>query len=184
MRLPAILLLSVTTLFAQGQAVNQSQAPPPDNYVSQYFYSGSNLTYECRAAAYQPVATFYKSSSTLTQIVVSSTIPTVTFSSTSYLWVGATVTVAGSATSGLNATYRVTAVSGSTATLTATTAADATYTDAGLTLSTSSPLLNSAVWGIHAYKYDGSNNLIGAFWAGTPTTAIPMGLACSNRANY
>ena len=75
-------------------------------------------------------------------------------------------------------------VSGSTCRTIATSGvSDATYNDATLNVSTLAPLLNAAVWAIHAFKYDGSNNLIGAFWEGTPSTNIPQ-LACSNRANY
>lgn len=184
----SVLLLTALAgaCFAQG-AVNQVSAPPPDNYVQQLFYDGSNnLIYACRAVAYQPLTTFYKSSATLTNIVVTTngvSSGVITFSSTSYLWVGAQITVAGSATAALNGTYKVTAVSGSTATITTVGVSDATYTDATLTVSTRAPLLNAAVWAIQALTYDGSNNLTGTYWTGTPSPTVPM-LACSARASY
>lgn len=170
--------------FGQG-IVNQTAAPPPDNYVQQFFYSGSNVIYECRAPALEPPVTFYVSSSTLTSIAVASNVGTVTFPATTfYGWVGMTITVAGSATTALNKTYVVSAVTPTTATIATSGVSDGTYNDTTLTVSSRSPLLNSAVWAIHAFKYDGSSNLIGSFWEGTPGTALPQGLACTNRTNY
>lgn len=180
-----LVLLVVGSGLGWGQgAVNQVSAPPPDNYVNQLYYDGSNnLTYVCRAAAIQPLTTWYKSSTTLTSIVVLTNVGTINFSSTSYLWVGAQITVAGSTTSALNGTYKVTAVSGSTATITTSGVSNATYNNAALTVSTRAPLLNSAVWAIQALTYDGSNLLTGVYWAGTPSPTVPL-LACSSRASY
>ena len=184
MRLALLSLLLAAPLLAQnGQSVNQVSGSPNNSVVQQLFYSGSNLTYVCYAPALTPLTTFYKSSSTLTNIVVTTGSAVATFSSTSFLWVGAQVTVAGSATALVNGTYKITAVSGSTATFT-TTAADGTYTDAGLTLSTTAPLLNEATWAINVLVYNGSNALIGTYWAGTPSGTPANGLRCSNRTNY
>jgi hypothetical protein len=168
--------------FAQGQAVNQVGGPTPDSWVANMTYSGSNLSYVCWARALQPVTTFYESSSTLTNIVVSTGTATITFSSTSYLWIGAQITVAGSTTTALNGTYKVTGVASSTATFT-TAAGDATYNNAALTVSTTAPLLNAAVWSIQELVYS-SSNVVGVYWAGTPSIVPSQGLACSNGGNY
>jgi hypothetical protein len=170
--------------FAQCTVGSQSPAAPQQNCAVTMYYSGTDLIYICSANAIQPTATFYKSSTTLTSIVVATNVGTITFSSTSYLWIGALVTVAGSTTSALNATYKVTAVSGSTATITTSGVSDGTYNNAALTVSTQSPLLNSLVWAIQALTYDGSHNLTGIYWAGPISASIPHNLACSNRANY
>lgn len=181
-----LLLLLPVVVLAQGQAVNQSAAPPPDNYVSYYGYTGTTLIYECRAQAQQPQgqsgAYWSVASSTVTNIVVASNVGTITFSSTTYLWVGATLTITGSTTTALNGTYTITGTSGSTATIATSGVSDGTYTT-GITISTRSPLLNAAVWAIAEYKYV-SSNLVNRYWAGTPGPTISMKLACTNAANY
>jgi hypothetical protein len=184
MRGIVIFSLLAAPLFSQGQgqAVNQVGGSPPNSVVQQLFYSGSNLIYVCNAPAYSKLSTFYISSGTLTNVVVSGGTGTITFSSTSYLWQGAQITLAGSATTALNGTYKVTAVSGSTATIT-TSAANGTYTDATLTLSTRAPLLNDHVWAIQEFVY-ASSVLTGTYWAGTPSVTPSSGLQCSNGANF
>ena len=170
--------------FAQCTVGSQSPAAPQQNCAVTMYYSGSDLIYVCSANAFQPVTTFYKSSTTLTSIVVATNVGTINFSSTSYLWIGAQVTVAGSTTSALNGTYKITAVSGSAATIATSGVSDATYNNAALTVSTQAPLLNSPVWAIQALTYDGSHNTTGVYWAGQTSVSIPHSLACSNRANY
>jgi hypothetical protein len=178
-----ILALLAGPMFGQnGQMVNQVSGSPPNSVVQQLQYSGSTLEAVCYGPALNPLTTFYKSSSTLTNIAVSTGTATITFSSTSYLWQGAQITVAGSATTALNGSYRVTAVSGSTATFT-TAAVDGTYTDAGLTVSTTAPLLNAKVWAIQILVYSGAN-LINTYWAGVPSVTPANGLICSNWASY
>lgn len=178
----ALILLS-GPLFGQ-QAVNQSDGPTPNNYVNLFFYDGSNnLAYVCSAPGLQAVSTFYRSSSTLTNIVVTSNVGVITFSSTSYLWVGARITVAGSTTAALNGTYPVTAVSGSTASIATSGVGDATYNNAAMTVYTSAPLLNSAIWAIKALTYT-STTLTGTRWLGTPAVVVPHTLLCSSRATY
>ncbi len=169
----------------QGQAVNQVSGPPPFNGVSLYFYNGSNqVIYICNAPSLIfPATTYYKSSSTLTNIVVLTNVATMNLSATAQFWVGQQFTVAGSATTALNGTYKATAVSGSTVTFTTAGVADATYTDATLTVSTSAPLLNALVWSIQAFSY-ASTNLATNYFGGNPSVSVPQGLACSNRANY
>ena len=175
-------LILAALAFGQG-SVNQISGPPPDNRVSQFFYSGTNLQYICSAAALQQPTTFTVAAKTLTNIVVSTNAGTITFGSTSYLWPGATITVSGSATAALNATYKVTAVSGSTASITTSGVGDATYADAALVITTSAPLLNKAVWAIQVLTYT-TSTLTGSYWAGGPYAPVPQGLACSSRAAY
>jgi hypothetical protein len=177
-----LIVLAALETFGQVQAVNQAQGPTSNNYVT-YLDIGSTPQYICEAQAVQPLTTFYVSSSTLTQIAVSSNVGTITFASTSYLWIGARITVAGSATTALNGTYSVTGVSGSTATIATSGVSNGTYNDSTLTVSTRAPLLNSLVWAIQVTQYSGANQ-IGQYWAGTPGPIPPMNLACSSRHNY
>jgi hypothetical protein len=182
MRHIAAFFLLAGAAFGQAQAVNQVQGPTSNDYVS-YFDIASTPQYICQAQAFQPITTFYVASSTLTSIAVSSNVGTITFSSTSYLWVGATVVVAGSATTALNGTYSVTAVSGSTATITTVGVSNGTYNDTTLTVSTTSPLLNSKIWAIQVTQYS-AGSAVGQYWAGAPAITPPMNLACSNRHSY
>ena len=182
-----ILFLGVLGIpaFAQCTAGSMSTSSTQANCVQQLFYNSTpSLTYVCAANALQPVSTFYRSSSTLTSIVVATNVGTINFSSTSYLWVGATVVVAGSTTSALNGTYQVSAVSGSTATIATSGVADATYNNAAMTVSTTSPLLNASVWAIQVLKYNATPSLTSVFWAGLPSTSVPHALKCSDRGNY
>jgi hypothetical protein len=182
-----LILLSLITMplmaQGQGQAVNQVGGSPPNSTVQQFFYSGSNLTYACSAPAVTAVSVFYVASGTLTNVVVATGTGTINFPATAQLWPGMQITLAGSATTALNATYKVTAVSGSTATITTTGVANGTYADTSLTLSTVAPLLNENAWAIQVFIYAGST-LTGSYWAGTPSVTPSSGLACSNRANY
>lgn len=169
-----LLTFCVLTGIAFGQS--------PVNPVTQEFYDISgNLIYICNAEAFQNPITF-PAGGTLTNVVVLTNVGTITFSSTSFLWVGARITLSGSATSALNGVYKITTVSGSTATIATAGVANATYTDASLT--TNSPLLNLLQWSIQVFSYNGSNQLTGSYWAGTASTAIPRGLACSARTSY
>lgn len=176
------LLVFAAAAFSQSQATNQVGGPPPNNYVSVFDIS-STPQYVCQAQAVQPVTTF-PLGGTLTNIVVSSNVGTITFTSTSYLWVGAQITVTGATVAtALNATYKVTGVSGSTATITTAGVANATYTDAGMMVATNAPLLNNPVWAIQITQYT-SGSPSDQYWAGTPSPVPPMNLKCSSRASY
>lgn len=179
-----LFLASVGLGLAQCPSQSLSPSSPQINCVDQLFYNGSSqLIYDCAAGAQQPQFTWYKSSATLTNIVVTTNSGVITFGSTSYLWVGARITVAGSATTALNDTYKVTAVSGSTATITTVGVADGTYADAGLRISTTAPRLDAQVWAIQVLTY-AATLLSGTYWAGPPTSTVPHGLKCSDRALY
>ncbi len=178
------LALSAVALFAQAQAINQVSGPPPFSWVSLLFYNGSNqLTSACYAPASTTLTTWSTADSSLTNIAVSSNTGTITFGSTAQVWVGMQVTVAGSATTALNATYKVLTVSGSTATITTSGVSNGTYNDATLNITTRAPVLNAAVWSIQELTYV-SSNLSNVYWAGTPNGQTVPQVACSNRANY
>jgi hypothetical protein len=169
-----------------GTPVNQVDAPPIDPYTHLYFYDGSNnLIYECRSPQNQfnnnlpgNPGYFSVAQGNLTNIVVAAGTATINFPSTSFMWVGMQVVVAGSATTALNGTYKILTVSGSTATFT-TAAGNGTYVDASV--STLSPQVNQAVWAIHAFVYVGTT-VQSSYWAGGVSQG--KGVACSNRANF
>lgn len=166
-----------------AQSVNQVTAPAPDANVNLYFYSSGNLIYTCTAPQNSPSSgnRWSVALSNLTNISVSSNVGTVNLVANAQFWVGQTIAVTGSATSALNATYKITAVSGMTATITTSGVSDGTYTDPVIT--TNNPVLNQAVWAIKALAYNGTNQLISAYWANSAASPN-LGLACSNRANY
>lgn len=177
--------LTAASLFGQsGNPVNQVAGPTPNNVVSLYYYNASNqIQYLCTAAAQQPPTTYtIGASPSFTQIVVATNVGTITFGATAAVWVGQRVTVAGMATSALNATYVITGVSGSTATITTSGVADGTYNTSGATISTTGPVLGASVWSIQVFTYSGGY-LATNYYAGGGTT--PQGqLACSSRASY
>lgn len=184
MKFLLLTVIFVVSSWAQCVPGSISPSATQQNCVLQAYQDGSgNTTDICYASVPQPVTTFFKSSSTLTQIVVSANVGTITFSTTSYLWIGATVVVAGSTTAALNGSYKVTAVSGSTATITTSGVSNGTYNNAALVVSTQSPLLNALVWAIQKLTYTGTT-FTGSYWAGGLVPSVPHGLACSNRANY
>lgn len=173
MRLLCLFLAALPLAFGQGQAVSQVDDPPPTGVVQLLFYDGSNnLQYVCYARQDQQRST----AQTYTNVVVSGGVGTVT-ATAHKLWVGARVTLAGSATTALNGTYSVlTAADANTYTI-STAAANATYTDA--TITTTSPLTSAAQWAIKKLVYNGSNYLTNVFWQASSTG---YGLACDNRA--
>ena len=180
----AALIIAASFCWGQGQAVNQMDGPTPNNQVGLFFYDGSSrLIYACYAPAFGPLTTYARADSSLTNIVVLTNAGTINLNTTAQLWVGQQITVSGSATVALNATYKVTAVSGSTATITTSGVGNATYTDAALKITTNAPVLNGAVWAIRALNYV-TAGLATSYWAGAPSVNVPNGLLCSNRANY
>src|ERR1700722_2834361 len=153
-----VLLFSLS-LF--GQAVT----PQPSN-IHQLFYSGSNLQYDCQAPANVPVTSVKVSDSSLTSIVVSSNVGTITTLNANGAWVGMIVTVTGSTTAALNGSYKVTGTTSSTAyTVTTSGVSDGTYANSTLIISTSAPILTSAVWSITVLQYT-SSTLTGVYLAG------------------
>lgn len=172
-------LLALPPAHAQSNEACQKQA-----CMHLYFYDGSsNLTYICEALQRQATATTVtKAATTLINIVVSTNVATVTTSSAHKLYPGARVTVTGATVdTDLNASYVVLTV-GSTTTYTFATVAvaDATYTDAGLVISTNNPLTSASVWAIQIQTYI-STTMAGQYMAGA---SRGFGLSCDSRTSY
>lgn len=191
--LTALAILAAMAAKPQGNPVNQVLNPPPANWVYLYWCGtgmttcgtgNTNVTAICMAPAATSLATVFAIGSTpaLTNIVVASNVGTITFGATAQVWVGQRVTVAASTTSALNGTYRINTVSGSTATITTSGVADATYSNAAMTLSTTGPLLNAALWAIQVFTY--TNASANASYYASGGIQITQGLACSNRTTY
>lgn len=182
----ALVLFWTGAAFGQGQAVNQVQGPPPQAWVSQFYYNGSNqVTYICSSPQLAPLTTFMIGGNpALTNIVVASNTATVTFGASAQFWVGQQLSVSGSTTTALNGTYKALTVSGSTVTFTSAGVGDGTYNNAAMTVLTVEPLLNAPLWSIQVFNYPGAN-LGTSYWAGNPEgRTVPQGLACSSRATY
>lgn len=184
-KLVLLLAASLAAIAQTATPVNQTSGPPPSAYTLQPFYDGSgNLTYICKARQFfQLPITFSTAKATpgqplLTNVVVLTNVGTITFASTFNGWIGMQLTFAGSATSALNGTYKVTAVSGSTATITTSGVSNGTYTDP--TITTNQPMLNQTAWAIQVNVYSGTT-FSGSYWA---NNSVGEFLACSNRTNY
>lgn len=170
--------------YAQNGAQRVSIATPSVPEVTQTFYDGSNnLRYVCTANQKQAATSVQISDATLTSIVVLTNVGTVTTSTAHGLYAGATVVVSGATVdTDLNATYVIATVPSSTTYTIATVAvSDATYTDAGLVVSTTNPLLIAAQWAINILTYNGSNLFTGSYWA---KAGVSYNLKCSDRATY
>jgi len=118
-----------------------------------------------------------RAASTLTSVVVLTNVGTVTTSTAHGLTVGQKVVITGATVdTDLNATYRVVSVTSTTVfTIATVNVGNATYTDAGMVLSTNAPLTTQPIWSIQFLTYDGSSNLIGvkcSFGACKSYTAI------------
>lgn len=183
-----LLLLFVSALGLSAQ----SPFPAGAAIRSLFYYDGSsNLQYVCAALQFQGTATTYtKALTTITNIVVATNVATATVPAHG-LYVGARFTISGATiVPALNATYTVlTSASANTFTFATVAVADATYTDAGLVISTYEPITSAAVWSIQVFTYT-STTLTGSFWAtATPSARKPAhspesNLACSARASY
>lgn len=159
MKLLTILVLCAASLCAQGNPVNQTQAPPPDAWTQLLFYDGSNnLIYSCKAKSIQPSFSWTRTATTLTDITVAANVGTVTTSTAHGLAVGNLVTVTGATIdTDLNGTYYIQTV-GSTTTFTITTAnvGNATYNESTLTVSTTAPRSSAPQWDIFKFIITGS----------------------------
>jgi hypothetical protein len=175
-----------------GLPVNQVKLPAPFPVVQQFFYDGNNnVQYVCSAPQFAATTSRTVAATTLTNIVVATNVGTVTTSTPHGLYVGALVQVLGSATTALNGTYVIKTVP-STTTYTIVTAGvgDATYTDAGLVVSTSNPRLTDAVWSLQIFVNAGPSNAVSAAYFANNTVGLnqnsptPRNIICANRAQY
>lgn len=182
-----LLLLFVSAL----GLVAQSPFPSAAATRSLFYYDGSsNLQYVCSALQFQGTATTYtKAATTITNIVVSANTATATVPAHGFAK-GWRFTITGATVdTDLNGTYTIlTVADANTFTFTTASVANATYTDAGLVITTYEPITSASVWAIQVYTYT-STTLDGSGWA-SPTPSIlkpanaPPLLACSARASY
>ncbi len=178
-------LIAVAALIAQdGAAVNVSISAPLVGYTNLYFYSGTDLTYSCRAKSQQATHTFSRTAPTpyrLTSIVVATNVGTVTTVSDNGFKVNDKIVISGATVdTDLNGTYGIATITNSKVfTITTVAVADATYTEATLGFATTAPLTTLPIWSIEKYTVVASN-ITAIQWAiGTSgTTQI-----CDNRAS-
>jgi len=184
-RLLCALALALPALAQESGTPVQVVAFPsaqPDRILD---YSGTSLIY---VGVSSPVIDYTRivgtsayrwtrAASTLTSVVVLTNVGTVTTSTAHGLTVGQKVVITGATVdTDLNATYRVVSVTSTTVfTIATVNVGNATYTDAGMVLSTNAPLTTQPIWAIKFLTYDGSSNLIGvkcSFGACKSYTAI------------
>ena len=133
-----------------------SPANPPTMFEQVLFYDGSgNLQYICKAPKQSSQYTWGITlangtrQNTLTNIVVSTNTATATTGNNHGLQIGNLITVAASTTAALNGNYVVlTTPSATTFTFTTVGVADATYSNAAMTLSTWASLTSQPWWSI------------------------------------
>lgn len=174
------ILISALALGQEGTPVNTSISAPLTAYSNLYYYSGTDLVYACRTKSIQPIATFARSDSTLTDITDAANTSTVTTASAHGLAVNDKVIVSGATiATALNGTYLIQTV-GSTTTFTITTSgvADAAYTESTLKFTTTAPRNTAAIWSMQKYTYVASA-LTASQWANG--TSAPNQI-CANRA--
>ncbi len=155
-----------------------------------FTYSGSDLTHICATTPNGPWAngsvpasfSWTRAANTLTNIIVATNVGTATTSIAHGLRVGNPAVVAGATVDlQLNASYVIATVpSATTFTFTTASVSDATYTDAGMSLTSTAPRSNTAIWQIQKLTYV-SNDLVAAAWA-QGTSAFSF--ACDSASTY
>lgn len=184
----AILLLSHSITRAQGpnqgapMRVNAFPSKEPATHLKDY--TAGNMAYICLANPDAPTSgishTWSVAASTLTNVVVSSNVGTITWPSAHGLVPGNQITISGSSTSALNATYDLASTATTTtATITTVGVADGTYTT-GIVLVTNAPSEIDPLWSINYLTYDSSGNILSSTWAGG--NAGTYTFKCSDRA--
>lgn len=172
MRLASLMLasaLSCALLFAQDNdpAVSISGGPPSRGWTVIYTYTAISGTdypqYICQTRNQA------EWSAAVTQVVDSSNTATVTTSAAHGLQINNRVEIAGvTGDTDLNGTYIVLTVPSSTTfTVTSASVTDATYNNAGITISSSAPRTNASIWAIKKYTYGGTGgtSMLAAQWA-------------------
>ena len=184
-----LLALGISPIWSQGAPVTVNPFPANVMPTKVFTYSGNNKIYECTTKPFGPwnnggvPASFSwtKAATTFTNVVVLTNVGTVTTSTAHGLRIGNKVVISGATVdTDLNATYIVATVpSTTTFTVATVSVADATYTDAGLVLTTAVPRSTAAIWTIQKFTYDGSNNKTGESWALGSPAAVNI---CDNAA--
>lgn len=173
MRVIITLLMSAVAVFGQAKGTPVTVTNYPTGQPTQILdYDGSShVIFIGYAIPIQPSFSWTVAGSTLTSIAVATNVGTVTTSTAHGLVVGNPVIVAGSATTALNGIYRIATVgSASTFTITTSGVSNATYTDAGLSVSTTAPRGTAAIWSIECFQITTSNKTSQQWVGGTPTS--------------
>lgn len=146
-----------------GTAVRISPGPNDKQYSRRFSYDGSGrVEYIGYAARNQPEYAWTIASGRLVSIVVVSNTATVTTSTAHGLTSsGASVTISGvTGDTDLNNTYYLqTTPTATTFTVTVASVAAATYSNSGISVTTTAPRGTDGIWLIEKYLYDGSGNI-------------------------
>lgn len=163
------LFLVAMAAFAQGPTVTLSGGNSAQAFTSSNTFSGTNLTFRCKAKANAVAEETWAISGTLTSIAVSTNVGTVTTTVAHGLRVGNKITVSGVLVGDdldLNGIYIIQTVGAATTfTIATVDVSDGTYNTAGTQFVSSDPRTSSAIWSIQKFTYDGSNNLTTEMWA-------------------
>lgn len=186
----ALAIVPLTHLWSQGALVNINPFASGTQPAKIFTYSGTDLVYICQTTPNGPwnnnsvpsSFSWTRAATTLTDIVDSANTATATTSTAHGLRIGNPAVVAGVTTdTDLNGTYVILTVPSST-TFTFTTAnvTDNTYTDATMTLTSTAPRSNTAIWQIQKLTY-ASNLVVASAWAnGSPSFTN----ACDSASTY
>lgn len=178
-RLTSALLLLAALCFGQdGQQVNISQSPPYKAYSTITYYTGTNATITCQAPSW---ISPNKATQTVTVSTVSNANPG-SFTATAhgfgdYASHGATITpvvIITGATggwTGINGVWKATVTSANAFTIPVDTSGFGSFSGQSITVKTTAPRWNTAVWSIFQQFYDGSNNAITLAYASSPAGA-------------
>ena len=194
-----MLLLCASALAQPTQNVAIAKSPASPAITRLYFYTaGGNPQYICTTPSLQALYTWAVTPSsqqgTLTNIVVSANVGTATTAANHGLAVNNVVVVSGSTTAALNGTYIIQSVpSATTFTITTSGVSNATYSNAAMIMTTTSPRSNALIWSIEQYTYGSSGgangNPIADQWAvnlSNPNGGgnVSNSFSCDLRATY
>jgi hypothetical protein len=163
MRTAVLAALLCASALAQTNvdATLTEQRPRQATTTLNFYDSNGNQIYSCTALSLQPLPNlnqlFSIAQSTLTNIVVSANVATATTTANHGLQVGNSVTVTGSATTAVNGTFQIATIPTATTFTYSNTVGSATYTDAGLTISTTAPRSSIPIWNIVKQTFSGTN---------------------------
>lgn len=143
-----------------GETLSISRGPGARDYTDLYSYNGNgDIAFICTCPSQQPTTNF-TIGAWLTSIVVSSNVATVTTSVPHGLNFGNPITVSGGSEVTINGNFQVGSVPTTTTFTFAVTSPNATYTTAGMKISTTAPRTSAPIWKITRFLYDSGNKLI------------------------
>jgi hypothetical protein len=184
-KLTILLIVFVALALAQktGSPVVDVLYPYDQPTILYDYGGGTDLIYQGYASSKQPSFTWTKAGNTLTQIVVATNVGTVTTATAHGLAINNAVTVSGSTTGALNATYKIATVpSTTTFTIATSGVSDATYNNALMTMTSTAPRNTAAIWSIKCMTYvsakvtsqqwvNGNAGAMNQIWANRATLA-------------